>query len=306
MLRQVIGEHIEISVASDGGLWPVKVDPSLLRQAIINVAINARDAMPVGGRITLSSTTSIRLRRPSRSGWSEADQSELVELLPGRHVRLRITDTGTGMDQVVAERAFEPFFTTKGGDATAGLGLSAVRRFAVGAGGKAWLTSKPGYGTTVTILLPAVLSAEGIVPHQGYPGARASAGTIVVVDDEPAIRDVAHRVLTAAGYHVTTVANGLEAITLLADPAPAADLVLADVVMPGITAQDFLARLRQLRPGIKVLFMSGYERPDEAAGWPEPAIAVIAKPFSRLALLMRITQAMSSTSTVTTISSSTG
>ena len=170
------------------------------------------------------------------------------------------------MDQVVAERAFEPFFTTKGGDATAGLGLSAVRRFAAGTGGKAWLTSKPGYGTTVTILLPAAQSAEGIVPHQGYPGARASAGTIVVVDDEPTIRDVAHRVLTAAGYHVTTAANGLETLTLLADPAVAADLVLADVVMPGITAQDFLARLRQLRPGIKVLFMSGYERPDEAAG----------------------------------------
>ena len=102
---------------------------------------------------------------------------------------------------------------------------------------------------------------------------------------------------------MTTAANGLEALTLLADPAAAAELVLADVVMPGITAQDFLARLRQLRPGIKVLFMSGYERPDEAAGWPEPAIAVIAKPFSRPALLMRITQAMSSTSTVTTISS---
>jgi hypothetical protein len=304
LLRQVIGEHIEISVWSGGGLWPVKVDPSMLRQAIINVAINARDAMPAGGRITLSidnvDTTQTAL---SDGGWIEADQSELAELLPGRHVRLRITDTGTGMDQVVAERAFEPFFTTKGGDATAGLGLSAVRRFAAGAGGKAWLTSKPGYGTTVTILLPAAQSAKGIVPHQGYQGARASAGTIVVVDDEPAIRDVAHRVLTAAGYHVTTAANGLEALTLLADPAAAADLVLADVVMPGITAQDFLARLRQLRPDIKVLFMSGYERPDEAAGWPEPVIAVIAKPFSRPALLMRITQAMSSTSTVTTISS---
>ena len=171
--------------------------PQLLRQAIINVAINARDAMPAGGRITLSidNVDTTQTVHPD-GGWSEADQSELAELLPGRHVRLRITDTGTGMDQVVAERAFEPFFTTKGGDATAGLGLSAVRRFAVGAGGKAWLTSKPGYGTTVTILLPAVLSAEGIVPHQGYPGARASAGTIVVVDDEPAIRDVAHRVLT--------------------------------------------------------------------------------------------------------------
>lgn len=108
--------------------------------------------------------------------------------------------------------------------------------------------------------------------------------------------------LTTAGYQVTTAANGLEALTLLADAAASADLVLADVVMPGITAQDFLARLRQLRPGIKVLFMSGYERPDDAVGWPGPGVAVIAKPFSRSALLTRIAQAMSSTATAITTS----
>jgi len=323
LLRQVIGEHIEIGVTSDSGLWPVKVDPSMLRQAILNIAINSRDVMPTGGKITLSvdnvdtalantgqantglvNTGLVNTGQtdPHRGGWSEADLSELAELLPGRHVRLRISDTGAGMDHVVAERAFEPFFTTKGGDATAGLGLSAVRRFAAGAGGQAWLTSKPGYGTTVTILLPAAQGAERVTPYD-YPGARASVGTIVVVDDEPAIRDVAHRVLTTAGYHVTTAANGLEALTLLGDPAIVADLVLADVVMPGITAQEFLTRLRQLRPGIKVLFMSGYERPDDAAGWPEPAISVIAKPFSRPALLMRITQVLTSTTKVPTISS---
>ncbi len=124
-------------------------------------------------------------------------------------------------------------------------------------------------------------------------------GTILVVDDEPAIRDVVHRVLTSAGYRVVTAANGSDALSRLADPAMSADVMLADVVMPGITAKEFLARAKDLRPAIRVLFMSGYERPDEAGAWPDASIEVIAKPFTRATLLVRIQQAMVMTAELT-------
>jgi PAS domain S-box-containing protein len=293
LLSQVIGEQIEITVAPAKDLWPVKVDAAMLRQAIVNIAINARDAMPAGGHVSITIDNVDTGDGDSlRTTWSQAEVAELAELLPGRYVRLRVADSGAGMDPVIAQRAFEPFFTTKSGDAAAGLGLSAVSRFAAKTGGRAWLASQSGQGTTITLMLPATPESAATRPDLHYPSQETSAGTIIVADDEPAIRDVAHRVLTTAGYRVLTAANGAETLTMLADPAMAADVVLADVVMPGLTAQEFLVRLNELRPDVRVLLMSGYERPDDAAGWPDATTQVITKPFSRAALLMRITQAM--------------
>jgi PAS domain S-box-containing protein len=290
LLRGVLGEHVPLVIRQGPGLWPVQVDPGLLEQVIMNIAVNARDAMPAGGRITIDTsnidTANIAPGRP--------DAAELAELLPGCYVELRITDTGAGMDPVTAERAFEPFFTTKSGDQAAGLGLSTVRRCVARADGKAWLRSESGHGTTVTVVLPAAPgSGSGSAgPAATRPG-REHAGTVLVVDDEAGIRDVAHRVLTSAGYRVMTAESGQKALDLLENPEIPIDVLLADVVMPGMTGEAFAARVQALRPSIRVLFMSGYEQPDaDVAGWPQSGTQVISKPFSRAALLARVTQVL--------------
>jgi PAS domain S-box-containing protein len=290
LLREMLGERIPLVTRQGAGLWPVEADPGLLEQVIMNITVNARDAMPTGGRVTIETanidTVNLAADRP--------DAADLAELLPGRYVELRITDSGAGMDTVTAERAFEPFFTTKNGDQAAGLGLSAVSRLAARAGGRAWLRSQPGRGTTVTVILPA---APGSGSGAASPAAAdhtmviEHVGMVLVVDDEAAIRDVTHRVLTSAGYRVMMAASGQEALDLLRNPGMPADLLLADVVMPGMTGKDFAARVQAIRPGIRMLFMSGYERPGaDAESWPAPGTQVIGKPFSRAALLARVTQ----------------
>jgi two-component system, cell cycle sensor histidine kinase and response regulator CckA len=291
LLNEVLGEHVPVIIQGTAGLWPVEADRGLLEQAIINVVLNARDAMPGGGQITIEAAN-VDTASPGAGGpaSAQAEPPELAEMLPGRYVQIRATDTGRGMDADTAARAFEPFFTTKPADQAAGLGLPAVRRIAAQAGGTAWLSSEPGKGTTVTIMLPATVSE----PDAAYPGAISQpAGAILVIDDEAAIRDVVHRILTSAGYQVTTAASGPEALGVLANPATPIDVVLTDVVMPGMTGREFGSRAEALRPGIKLLFMSGYDRKGTAAeSWPDPGTHVIPKPFSRAALLAGITRAL--------------
>lgn len=294
LLREVLGEHVTVITRQGEGLWPVEADPGLLEQAIINIALNARDAMPAGGHLTID-TANIDTVNPGAAGPAaqREDPADLAELLPGHYVTVRITDTGAGMDAITAERAFEPFFTTKPADQAAGLGLPAVRRIATQAGGKAWLRSEPGRGTTITITLPAAPGSAATGPSASHPGRLTEhAGAVLVVDDEPSIRDVAHRVLTYAGYRVTTAADGKEALRLLRDPGTPADLVLTDVVMPGIAGNAFATQAQEIRPGIQVLYMSGYEQQTTTQSWPQPGTPVIAKPFSRAALLARVTQAL--------------
>jgi PAS domain S-box-containing protein len=295
LLGELLGEHVHVSTGHAASLWSVETDPGLLEQAIINVALNARDAMPGGGQLTIE-TCNIDTANPSAetAGASPEDQAHFNEMIPGQYVRICITDTGIGMDALTAERAFEPFFTTKSGDQAAGLGLSAVRRIAGQAGGKAWLRSGPGKGTTVTMMLPvtsgAAVTGSATARSNGTP---EPVGTILVVDDEASIRDVAHRVLSCAGYQVTTAGSGPEALALLADPARPADLLLTDVVMPGVSGEPFAARARAIRPGIRVLYMSGYGREGPLTeSWPDLGTQVIAKPFSRAALLARVSQAL--------------
>jgi hypothetical protein len=290
LLREVLGEHIEIVTRLGAGIWPVGADAGLLEQSIVNLALNARDAMPGGGQVVIE-TANIDATAPGRSRENPAD---LAELLPGHYVAIRVIDTGTGMDQATADRAFEPFFTTKPAQQAAGLGLSSVRRIASQGSGNAWLRSEPGYGTTVTMVLPAMARSPAPWPVGGQPGEIArNAGAILVVDDEAGIRDVAHRILTWAGYQVTTAGSGHEAITVLTDQKKPVDLLLTDVVMPGLTGEPLAARARTLRPGIRILFMSGYERrAAHAPHWPHPARHVIAKPFSRAALLAQVSEAL--------------
>lgn len=294
LLREVLGEHIRIVTRPGAGVWHVEIDRGLIEQALINIALNARDAMPTGGQLTVEATNADTMTLPP--GAAQPDTG-LADLPPGRYVQIRVTDTGTGMDAPTAERAFEPFFTTKSADEAAGLGLPAVGRIAAQAGGNAWLQSQPGEGAAVTITLPAAPgSAAATTDSAGHAGLAATpAGNILVVDDDAAICDVAHRVLTSAGYHVTTAVRGQQALDLLADPATAADLILTDVVMPGMTGPEFAARAWALRPKIPVLYMSGYERLGIPAGdWPQPQ-QLIAKPFSRIALLTRVSHALTAT-----------
>ena len=168
LLGEVLGEHVPVVPRQAEGLWPVQADPGLLKQAIVNIALNARDAMPDGGQVTIDAVNIDMENLPA--DWPDA--ADLAELLPGRYVAVRVTDEGSGMDAATAERAFEPFFTTKSGDQAAGLGLPAVRRFATQAGGKAWLRSAPGQGTTITVVLPA--AAGSASPAAGTRGGRRS------------------------------------------------------------------------------------------------------------------------------------
>jgi PAS domain S-box-containing protein len=284
LLSEVLGEHVPIVTRQADGLWEVQADPGLLQQAVVNIALNARDAMPGGGQVVIETANIDMEDLPT--DWQGT--AELAELLPGRYVAIRVTDTGTGMDAGTAGRAFESFFTTKGGDSAAGLGLPVVRRFAIQAGGDAWLRSEPGKGTTVTVVLPAAAGSASPAIRQG---AMESAGTVLVVDDEVAIRSVAHRVLTTAGYQVVTASNGDEAVRLLGDPDLALDMILTDIVMPGMTGGAFAAQAHAMRPGLPILFMSGYDRPDvTAAGGIDPFAQIIGKPFSRPALLAKVSQ----------------
>jgi PAS domain S-box-containing protein len=285
LLSEVLGEHVPIVTRQPDGLWEVQADPGQLRQAIVNLALNARDAMPGGGQVVIDAANIDLDNLPPE--WQGTP--ELAELLPGRYVALRVADTGTGMDAGTAERAFEPFFTTKGGDSAAGLGLPVVRRLATQAGGNAWLRSEPGRGTTVIVALPAAAGSDAPAIYQS--GVAESAGTVLVVDDEPAIRQVTHRVLTTAGYRVMTAGSGDEAVRLLGDPDLTFDMVLTDVVMPGMTGAAFAGQAHALRPGLPILFMSGYEQEDLAgASGTDPLTQIIGKPFSRAALLAKVSQ----------------
>lgn len=302
LLGEMLSEHIPVTVQPSTDLWPVEADPGQLEQAIVNIAVNAREAMPSGGHITIT-TGNIDTANLDAADLAAVlpDTAGLAELLPGRYVALCITDTGPGMEPVIADRAFEPFFTTKADDQAAGLGLSAVRKFVGQAGGKAWLRSEPGHGTTVTMLLPAGHGSWTTRADTMGHGLETTAGTVLVVDDDPSIREVTHRILSSAAYRVMTAGNGQEALSLLTDPTTPADLVLTDVVMPGMTAMAFITQLQALRPGIRVLFMSGYERPSDVGdGWPDAATQVIGKPFSRAALLARIAQVLAVGTSVST------
>jgi len=283
LLGQVLGDHVHLVSRPGAGLWQVEADPGQLEQAIISIAVNARDAMPTGGQVSID-TANIDTDNVDADRKNAVD---LAGLIPGRYVELRISDTGAGMDAVSAERAFEPFYTTKGGDNAAGLGLSAVHRFVTRAGGKAWLRSEPGSGTVVTLMLPAAPGSGSDVtgPAAAPRAAVTQHGTVLVVDDEAAIRDVVHRVLTRAGYRVMTAAGQAQAMGLLREPGVPVDLLLTDVVMPGMTGEAFVAQVELIRPGIRVLYMSGYELPGAMTG-----SKVLDKPFSRATLLAKVNQ----------------
>jgi CheY-like chemotaxis protein len=279
MLCRSIGEHITLATDLGDPLPPVMADPGQLEQVLVNLAVNARDAMPAGGRLTID-TALVRVG------------DERPGLPPGPYVRVRISDTGTGMPPDVADRAFDPFFTTKPNGEGTGLGLATVYGIVTQAGGTVQIYSEPGLGTTITVLLPP--TDEVTQPERDAPAEADLQGqgqTILVVEDETALRQVTSRILRRGGYTVLAAPDGEAALQLASDYPGTIHLLLTDVVMPGMLGKELAQRLRVLRPTTPVLYMSGYAQPVLAShGTLDPDVVLLEKPFTGIELLVAIRQ----------------
>ncbi len=284
MLRRTLGEHVELVTSLAGDLWPVLADPGQLEQVLVNLAVNARDAMPAGGTLTID-TSNITVDADTIAGGSGARK--------GRNVRLRVGDTGTGIPADVAQHVFEPFFTTKRDHGGTGLGLATVYGILAQADGDIRIYSEPGAGTTFTITLPvtaeaAVLIAEP-VPYQRTPKGE----TVLIVEDEDALREVTRRIFTRNGYQVITAADGREALRVAADHLGEIHLLVTDVVMPQMLGKEVAEKMRLIKPEIEVVFMSGYARGVlTSEGRLDPGFALVEKPFSEADLLAVAGQAL--------------
>jgi two-component system, cell cycle sensor histidine kinase and response regulator CckA len=284
LLRRTLGEHIGLVTNTAAALPPVTCDPGQIEQLLVNLAVNARDAMPGGGSLVIDTAA------------AHLSPGEHPELAPGDYVRLRVCDSGRGMTPDVVERAFEPFFTTKPNHEATGLGLATVYGIATQAGGSVGIASEPGVGTTVTVLLPASQEEATEEPAEPEPVATLGHGeTLLVVEDEAALRDVAGRILSGAGYHVLSADGGTRALEVAALHEGAIDLLVSDVVMPGMLGKELAERLTGVRPETRVLYMSGYAQPVLASqGTLDPGVALLEKPFTAEDLLAAVRKRLDS------------
>ena len=282
LLRRTLSERVRLEIIAAGGLWPTLCDPNQLENAVLNLAINARDAMADGGRLTIE-TCNTHLDR--------AYAAQNVGVEPGQYICICVTDTGTGMTADVIRRAFDPFFTTKPSGQGTGLGLSMIYGFAKQSCGHAAIYSEPGRGTTVKIYLPRH-RGEAVAPvaePPAYGPHRAESGeTVLVVEDEPIVRELIVEVLQDLGYHALEAEDGAAGLAVLQSPARV-DLVITDVGLPDITGREMIARARGRRDALKVLFITGYaENAVFGNGHLDPGQQMITKPFPVDALAARI------------------
>jgi PAS domain S-box-containing protein len=280
MLRRTLGADLELITDLAEDLPPILVDPGQIDQMILNLAVNARDAMPDGGSLTVT-TDSLTVDRAYAAEWSS--------VLPGHYVRVAIADTGSGMPPEVIKHAFEPFFTTKNKGEGSGLGLATVYGAVTQAEGHVRITSAPGKGTTFTILLP-VTTQSAAEAAQVLPSRYMSAGqTVLIVEDEEALREVTRRLLTRQGYTVITAGNGAEAIIVANTYTGDIDLLLTDVIMPQMLGKEAAEQIGRTRPDIRVLYMSGYAQPILASqGRLDPNVTLLDKPFTERELLDKV------------------
>jgi PAS domain S-box-containing protein len=285
MLRRVIGEDIELTTVLARDLWKVKLDPSQIEQVILNLAVNARDAMPKGGRLTIETANAQLGPEIVRSH---------VGVKPGSYVKLSIRDTGIGMSQEVIERVFEPFFTTKEKGKGTGLGLSTVYGIVIQSGGTIWVRSEPGQGATFEIHFPRTTETEETFIPRSVPVRRLlGSETILLVEDEEAVRVLARKTLQSFGYRVLEAINGEEALRVVAKGRDKIHLLLTDVVMPGMSGREVAERLSPLFPGLKILYMTGYA--DTAIvhhGILEPGTALLLKPFKPDGLAQKVREVL--------------
>ena len=267
LLGRIIGEHIARETRLAPGLWPVRIDPAQLEQVLVNLVVNARDAMPGGGTLTVA-TANVLVEPGDRS-------PEAVDVAPGPWVRLTVEDTGHGMDEPTLSRIFEPFFTTKDKGRGTGLGLATVHGAVQQAGGHVRVQSAPGAGTRFTVWLPR--DRGGPEPEAAASDAAATGGreTILLAEDDSQVRSLAARILSDRGYRVLPAADGLEALRAADGHQGPIALLATDVVMPGLGGLGLAETLRSRRPRLRVLFLSGYPE-----GGVEPGAAFLSKPFT--------------------------
>jgi signal transduction histidine kinase/CheY-like chemotaxis protein len=277
LLRRSIGEHLRIETVLAGGLWRSYIDPAQLEQALMNLCVNARDAMPGGGSLTVET---------SNAYLDEAYAAEHAEVTAGQYVLVSVTDTGTGMPAQVTERAFDPFYTTKGVGKGTGLGLSQVHGFVKQSNGHVKIYSEPGNGTTIKLYLPRFYgegasadSRPEAQPAGELPRAR-DGEIILVVEDETRVRHATVDSLRELGYAVVHASDGTQALTLLA-LQPRIDLLFTDIIMPGMNGRQLADRAQEQRPDLKVLYTTGYTKNAIVHnGVLDAGVAMLPKPFT--------------------------
>jgi len=283
MLKPVIGEDIQLLTVLHPDLGRVRADPGQVEQVIMNLAVNARDAMPQGGQLTIETAN------------ADLDQTYArnhVPIEPGPYVMLAVSDTGQGMDEQTRSRAFDPFFTTK--EEGTGLGLSTVYGIVKQSGGYIWVYSEPGQGTTFKVYLPRVDAPVQTSPPHRPPGESVRGSeTILLVEDEDAVRELARRVLEECGYRVVEAANGDEALLVCEREQEPIHIMITDVVMPGMSGRELADRTGSLRPDMKVLYISGYtDNAIVSRGMLKPGVLFLQKPFRPDALALKVRKAL--------------
>jgi CheY-like chemotaxis protein len=287
LLRRVVGEDIELSVMSSGNVGVIQIDPGQFEQVIMNMVVNARDAMPKGGFVTIE-LQNINL--------DESYIGKHPDAIYGPHVLIAITDSGIGMDAVTQSRIFEPFFTTKGEHGT-GLGLATAHGIIKQAGGQVSVYSELGKGTTFKIYLPRIDSPAQTIKKDSKPISQGSE-SILLVEDEEMVRSLSKHILISLGYRVTEATNGEEALALVEKPGSSFRLLITDVVMPKIGGRELANQLKQKFPDLKVLFLSGYT--DDAVvrhGILQAEVAFLQKPFTPALLAAKVRETLDSTQT---------
>ena len=298
LLRRLIGEKVKLEVVHGRDLWPIKADVSQFEQVIVNLAVNARDAMPEGGRLSV---------RTVNVPAAEAARLDLAGMPAADYVQIEVTDTGTGMPPDVMAKIFEPFFSTKEVGKGTGLGLSTVYGIVKQTGGFIYPESEVGKGTTFRIFLPRDSGAVEAAEPPAVAGAMAAAeaakaaqpdltgsGTILLVEDEEGLRGLNARGLKSRGYNVLEAANGIEAIEAMERETGKIDLVVSDVVMPELDGPAMLKELRKSRPDLKIIFVSGYAEEAFQKNLPEGQYDFLPKPFTLKQLVEQVKQTMAS------------
>jgi CheY-like chemotaxis protein len=281
LLHRSLGETIKLETVANPGLWQIEADPNQLESALLNLVVNARDAMPVGGVLTIE-TANARL--------DEEYSAAHAEVAPGNYVVIAVTDTGHGMSRDTLARVFDPFFTTKEVGKGTGLGLSMVYGFVKQSGGHVKIYSEPNSGTTVKIYLPRLLNAaEDDEKIETAVDRGRHDHTILVVEDDHDVRAYTVEILRELGYRVLEAHDGAAALRLIQTLDQRLDLVFTDVVMPAMSGRELADQARQIRPSLKVLFTSGYTKNSIVHnGRLDPGVEMISKPFTYQALAEKI------------------